>query len=147
MNMIVLMRVAGYVVGILGIITGFILTLMMFIDKNNINNHRRITGPLSLITGCAMLMVAHIGLPKIQAEAEKSEAHFEQAMNEYTWYLDGNAVDPKTIPINDYKRTYNDNDKIVVLSEKSPTESHHIALFFGVLAIFLLGSKLLLPDN
>ena len=148
MEVFTLMRVAGYVVGILGIIMGFILTLMMFIDKDNINTHRRITGPLSLVAGCAMMMVVQIGLPQIQAEAEKSEAHLEQAMNEYSWYLDGNKVDPKTIPVNDYKKTYNDDDKIVVLWEDNNTsKSYYILLATTVFLIIVLGSKLLGPDR
>ena len=63
-----------------------------------------------------LLICSRFQVPQLQKEYEQDKKQMEYALEEYTWYLDGNKVDPKTISLSGYRKEINDNSKIVILS-------------------------------
>ena len=119
MNIFKLFEVSGYIIGGTAIVFGAILILIHNFGKENKNNKKLIHGAILSTLGMAVLFCSRFQVPQLQKEYEQDKKHVEYALEEYTWYLDGNNVDPKTISLSGYRKEINDNSKIVILSRSN----------------------------
>ena len=116
MNIFKLLEVSGYIIGGTAMAFGTILILIHNFGKENENNKKLIHGAILSTLGMAVLICSRFQVPQLQKEYEQDKKQMEYALEEYTWYLDGNKVDPKTISLSGYRKEINDNSKIVILS-------------------------------
>lgn len=114
-----------FIFGILFIVGGIINVFIYITGQGKISPDHMAKGAFLIIGGGIMAFTAMVFLPKMMDEYTKrkeiTEAHKNQAVSEYTFYLDGEKVDPKTINLDAYEWSYNDSDKIVTLTKSNPT--------------------------
>ena len=137
-------QIALMALGILSLILGAFCTIYGGYKAFN-----GVDSPKGMIYGTLLLGIAFLFifgareyLPKLKEEEQKEKQHYEQAMENYTWYLDGKQVDPKTISIDSYQKEYNDSDKIVVLTKSSVSTSTIILIICFAIMIFSFMSRM-----
>lgn len=114
---------------ILIILAALVLVLSTFtvIRSNDYTNVRRtITG-----AACAMLAIGIIGILIFRLPDVINEDPVNIDRSAYTYYLDGNEVDPATIDIDLYAHSYDDKEKKVFLTHKSDDGLVDSAIGFG----------------
>ena len=73
---------------------------------------------LALVLGISISIsvLMYISDGEITEEVDTIEEAIE---NDYTFYLNGNEIDPKKYNFNGYKLDYNQEDKVVTMTKKS----------------------------
>ena len=71
-----------------------------------------------LVLGISILIsvLMYISDGEITEEVDTKEEAIE---NDYTFYLNGNEIDPKKYNFNGYKLDYNQEDKVVTMTKKT----------------------------
>lgn len=132
-----ILQIAMIILGILSALLGGICTIFgaykMFSGKST--SGMMISGIFSILVAGFLLYGAIDYIPKHKEKEQQEKQHYQQALESYTWYLDGEQVDPKTISLSNYRKEYNDNDKIVVLS---PDNANTKYAMFPLICFFIM---------
>ena len=84
-------------------------------------NNNNLVSPsfmLALVLGISISIsvLMYISDGEITEEVDTKEEAIE---NDYTFYLNGNEIDPKKYNFNGYKLDYNQEDKVVTMTKKT----------------------------
>jgi hypothetical protein len=121
MDTIQILQMAFIILGILTCIAGVFCTIYgAYKVLKGVETFKEMFCGILLLGISFLLIFGAIDyLPKLKEKEQKEKQHYEQALESYTWYLDGKQVNPKTISVNNYQKEYNDGDKIVVLTKNN----------------------------
>jgi len=136
-------QIVTLIFGILAFICGGINITVYIIGTERMPNRYMLRGLFLIIGGGIVMFVAIFMIPKMIDDYENRQAIKQsikdQAVSEYTFYLDGEQIDPKTINLDAYEWSYDNNNKIVTLTKSESSITILYIVIVLLLTLFATG--------